>query len=143
MASTCSNKKTEERPTPEPTVYIQTAQGGEVRIQVEVARSPEERRLGLMHRQNMDKGTGMIFIFEEPDIQTFWMKNTYVSLDMIFIGPDLEVVGIVERTKPLSLAPCSVDAPSQYVLEVEAGFASRHGVETGSKVRFAGFDHPG
>lgn len=143
MAATCAGKKTEHEPKAEPTVYLETAGGSEVRVKVEVASTPEERRLGLMHRQGLDKGSGMVFLFEEPEIQTFWMKNTMVSLDMIFIGPDMRVVGVVERTKPMSLAPCMVDEPSQYVLEVEAGFAQRHGIGAGTSVRFSGFEYPG
>jgi uncharacterized membrane protein (UPF0127 family) len=126
----------------EPTVFLE-GESGEVRVRVEVARTPEERRIGLMHRPGLDKGTGMIFLFDEPDVQTFWMKNTLVSLDMIFIGADLAVVGVVERTEPESLKPCFVDGPSQYVLEVEAGFASRHGIGPGTRVRFEGFEAPG
>ncbi|MBW2261570.1 MAG: DUF192 domain-containing protein [Deltaproteobacteria bacterium] len=143
VAATCAGKKTEPEVKAEPTVYLQTAGGSEVRVGVEVSRTPEERRLGLMHRQGLDKGSGMVFVFEKPTIQTFWMKDTLVSLDMIFIGADLEVVGVVEKTKPMSLAPCMVDEPSQYVLEVEAGFAQRHGIGAGTSVRFSGFDYPG
>lgn len=95
-----------------------------------------------MHRPGLDKGSGMVFLFEEPEIQTFWMKNTLVSLDMIFIGADMTVVGVVEKTTPGSLAPCAVDEPSQYVLEVEAGFAERHGIGAGTGVRFTGFEYP-
>ncbi len=143
MAATCAGKKTAPEVRTEPTVYLQTAGGSEVRVRVEVARTAEERRLGLMHRQGLDKGSGMVFIFEEPRIQTFWMKNTLIPLDMIFIGADLEVVGVVENTTPGSLAPCAVDEPSQYVLEVEAGFAERHGIGAGTSVRFSGFEVPG
>jgi uncharacterized membrane protein (UPF0127 family) len=143
MAATCAGKKTEPEVKAEPTVFLETRSGSEVRVRVEVASTPEERRLGLMHRQGIDKGSGMVFLFEEPEIQTFWMKNTMVSLDMIFIGSDMKVVGVVEKTEPMSLAPCMVDQPSQYVLEVEAGFAERHGIGAGTTVRFAGFDYPG
>lgn len=143
MAATCAGKKTQQEVKTEPTVFLEPAGGSEVRVRVEVARTPEERRLGLMHRQGLDKGSGMLFVFEEPEIQTFWMKNTLVSLDMIFIGADLVVVGVVEKTKPMSLAPCMVEEPSQFVLEVEAGFAERHGIGAGTTARFAGFDYPG
>lgn len=143
VAATCTGKKSAPKTVPEPTVYIATSQGKEVRVRVEVARSPEERRIGLMHRQSLDKGSGMIFIFEKQDIQTFWMKNTLIPLDMIFIGTDLEVVGAVQNAQPMSLKPCMVDKPSQFVLEVAGGFVQRHGIGPGTSVRFSGFEYPG
>jgi uncharacterized membrane protein (UPF0127 family) len=143
VAATCAGKKSEPKASPEPTVFLENSAGSEVRVRVEVARTPEERRLGLMHRQGLDKGSGMLFVFEEPDVQTFWMKNTLISLDMIFIGEDMRVVGVVERTEPMSLKPCFVDELSQYVLEVEAGFAEKHAISAGTKVRFVGFEVPG
>jgi len=141
-AATCSGKRGAASEASEPTVFLETTQGTEVRVRVELARTPEERRVGLMHRQSLDKGSGMIFLFDEPEIQTFWMKNTLVPLDIIFIGGDLAVVGVVENAEPLSLKPLSVGEPSQYVLEVEGGFASRHGIGPGTRVRFAGFELP-
>jgi uncharacterized membrane protein (UPF0127 family) len=143
VAATCAGKKSATRAAPEPTVFLSTNGGGEVRVRVEVASTSEERRIGLMHRQSLDKGSGMIFLFDEQEIQTFWMKNTHIALDMIFIGSDLEVAGIVHDAQPLSLKPCMVDKPSQFVLEVEAGFASRHGIKPGTSVRFSGFEYPG
>jgi uncharacterized membrane protein (UPF0127 family) len=143
VAATCAGKKGSERAAPEPTVFLSTGGQSEVRVRVEVARTSEERRLGLMHRQTLDKGSGMIFLFDKQEIQTFWMKNTFIALDMIFIGSDLEVVGVVHDAEPMSLKPCMVDEPSQFVLEVEAGFASRHGIGPGTTVRFTGFDYPG
>ena len=112
-------------------------------MKVEVARTPVERAEGLMNRPSLDKGSGMIFIFEEEDVQSFWMKNTLIPLDMIFISSGMEVVGVVENAEPLTTTPRRVDAPSQFVLEVEGGFAARHGVGAGTKVVFAGFEHPG
>jgi hypothetical protein len=142
VAATCSGKNTAPTPEHEPTVFLHSSEGPEVRVSVEVARTPGERQQGLMHRTGLDKGTGMIFLFDEMSIQSFWMKNTLISLDMIFIDENLVVVGVVADTVPLSLAPCRVDDPSQYVLEVEAGFAANHGIGPGTKVTFKGFDYP-
>ncbi len=143
MAATCGGKRADKTDVMQPTVFLHKADGGKVRVSVEVARTPEERQLGLMHRTGLDKGSGMIFIFDKPEIQSFWMKNTLFSLDMIFIDADLTVVGVVADTVPLSLTPCRVDGPSQYVLEVEAGFAARHGIGPGTRVTFSGFYNPG
>lgn len=140
LAATCGGKKAAPVAAQEPTVYLHKQDGSKVRVSVEVARTPEQRRTGLMHRTGLDKGSGMIFIFPEPAIQSFWMKNTLISLDMIFIGEDMKVVGVVENTVPMSLQPCRVDGPSRYVLEVEAGFAALHGIGPGTRVTFKGFE---
>jgi hypothetical protein len=143
LGATCDGKQTAPARSVQPTVFLTTDQGNTVRVAVEVARTPEQRRLGLKHRSGLDKGKGMIFLFDRPEIQSFWMKDTMIPLDMIFIGPDMTVVGVVEDTVPMSLAPCRVQEPSQYVLEVEAGFTARHGIEAGARVEFEGFDYPG
>lgn len=115
---------------------ISTKEGRNVVFQVEVADSPAKRELGLQYRRELASNRGMIFLFPEESQQTFWMKNTPIPLDMIFINRDLKVVGIVEQTVPFSLDSRSVDAPSQYVLEINGGLAKRHGIQTGNRVRF-------
>ena len=78
----------------------------------------------------------MLFLFDRASVQSFWMKNTLISLDMIFIDENFRVVGVVENAEPLTLDPRTVGAPSRYVLEVNAGVAARHGIGTGSVVEF-------
>jgi uncharacterized membrane protein (UPF0127 family) len=80
----------------------------------------------------------MIFLFPAEAPQTFWMKNTPIPLDMIFIDHDRKIVGIVEQTTPFSLDPRSVGVPSQFVLEINGGLAKRYGIQTGDRVRFDG-----
>jgi uncharacterized membrane protein (UPF0127 family) len=111
-----------------------------VSVRVEVARTPGQRQRGLMFRKSLDRDAGMLFVFERPDRLAFWMRNTYIPLDMIFIEPGLTVLGIVENTEPLSDRLCSVPGVSRYVLEVNAGFSRRHGLTTGTSVRFEGID---
>jgi uncharacterized membrane protein (UPF0127 family) len=123
----------------EPTVTILKDEGAGVRVKVELARTPEEKATGLMYRDKLEKGTGMLFLFEEESVQSFWMKNTLIPLDMIFIGSDLRIAGIVENAEPLTLTPRRVEEPSQYVLEVEGGFCSAFGIKPGMKVSFSGF----
>jgi uncharacterized membrane protein (UPF0127 family) len=123
----------------EPTVTIHREEGSKIRIKVQIARTPEERAVGLMYRENLDRETGMLFIFEEEEIQTFWMKNTLIPLDMIFINDDFRIAGIVENAEPLSLSPRGVEEKSRFVLEVEAGFCSKYNIEKGMKVGFSGF----
>lgn len=107
-----------------------------VSVSVEVVSRPAERRQGLMYRRKLDADAGMLFVFERAQQQTFWMHNTYIPLDMIFIRADLAVLGVVENAEPLTDDPRQVPGRSQYVLEVNAGFARSHGVGPGTKVRF-------
>ncbi len=119
-------------------VVLEAPGSARVTVPVQVAATAALRRRGLMYRHTMPRGTGMLFVFDEPDVQTFWMRNTYLRLDLIFIGPDLSVVGIVENAAPLTDETRAVDARSQYVLEVHGGFAAEHGVVPGSTVHFEG-----
>jgi hypothetical protein len=85
----------------------------------------------------------MLFLFERPEQLSFWMRNTYIPLDMIFIEPGMTVLGIVENAEPLTDTARSVPGLSQYVLEVNAGFSRRHGITAGTVVRFAGVEAAG
>jgi uncharacterized membrane protein (UPF0127 family) len=128
-------RKQAEKP---PAVVLQGAQDRPVRVRVEVAASHKEREQGLMHRKHLDADAGMLFIYPFEKMQTFWMKNTYISLDLLFIADNLRIVGIVENTKPLSLEHIQVDTPSRYILEVNAGYCKKHGIREGSRVQFEG-----
>jgi uncharacterized membrane protein (UPF0127 family) len=127
----------------EPKVNIATEQGRTVAFAVEVADSPAERELGLQYRRELAQDRGMIFLFPNESEQTFWMKNTPIPLDMIFIGHDLKIVGIVEQAVPFTLDPRSVGAPSQYVLEINGGLSKKYGFKAGDKVRFEGIPAQG
>jgi uncharacterized protein len=127
------------RVSAEPEVVL-LARSGELHVKVELARSDPERMKGLMFRQSLDSGRGMLFLFERPDHLKFWMKNTYIPLDMIFIGADRRIVGIEENAEPLTLSPRGPDGESQFVLEVPGGWTRAHGVEPGQDVRFVGVD---
>lgn len=116
---------------------------GEVEVRVEVVKTRSERSRGLMHREHLDEDAGMIFLFREPEHQTFWMRNTLIPLDMIFIGSDRRVVGVYENAQPRTDRTRSVEGDSQYVLEVNAGFARRWGIGPGSRVEFRGIDETG
>lgn len=122
----------------EPRVTIATQQGRTVAFNVEVADSPAKRELGLQYRRDLASDHGMIFLFPDQSQQTFWMKNTPIPLDMIFINRELKIVGIVEAAVPFSLDPRSVSAPSQYVLEIAGGLAKRNGIRPGDSVTFEG-----
>jgi uncharacterized membrane protein (UPF0127 family) len=134
-ACACSQQRgaTHVSGTPE---VIFAARAGEVHVQVEVARTEPDRQRGLMFRQSLASGHGMLFIFEQPGPLKFWMKNTYIPLDMIFLDGARQVVFVEENAEPLTLGPRGPDTPTQFVIEVPGGWARTHGVETGIPVHF-------
>jgi uncharacterized protein len=123
------------------TVAIDTG-GRKVAFRVEVAVTPEEHARGLMYRSQLADDAGMIFVFEEPSIQRFWMKNTLIPLDMVFIGTDRKIVGVVENAAPETESERMVGAPSQYVLEIGGGLAARLGIHRGETVDFQNVPSP-
>jgi len=120
----------------EPKVTITTKDGRNVSFVVEIADTPSKREMGLQYRRDLQADRGMIFIFPAESQQSFWMKNTPLPLDMIFISRERKIVGIVEQTVPFSLDARSVSAPSQYVLEINGGLTQDHGIRAGDAVRF-------
>ena len=119
-------------------VVLESPSGRVSTVAVEVVRSEAEQARGLMFREKLGPDEGMLFVFHESTDHAFWMKNTLLPLDMIFIDERREVAGIVERATPLSTEPRSVGRPSRFVLEVNGGFAAAHGVRMGDRVRFEG-----
>jgi uncharacterized membrane protein (UPF0127 family) len=107
-------------------------------LSVEIAAQDAERMRGLMFRKQLDETRGMIFRFEEREDHTFWMKNTCIPLDMLFIDGDGVIVGIEENVPTLNESSYHVGCPSNYVLEVNAGWARRHGVVAGQRVILEG-----
>ncbi len=110
--------------------------GGPVRVTLEVVATDAARTRGLMWRDHIDDGHGMLFVFDEASDHSFWMKNTLIPLDMVFIGPDQAIVGIHENATPHSLAPISVGHPSRWVLELAGGYTGRAGIATGDRIDF-------
>lgn len=119
-----------------PRVKLTTPNNKEIVVNVELACTPDERQRGLMHRKSLGATNGMLFIFERTDNHSFWMKNTFIPLDMIHIDTNKQVVGIVENAKPHSLDSRRVTKQSKYVLEVNAFFARKHGITSGTSVTF-------
>jgi len=128
----CSRQEGAERPSPR--VLLETPTGTAV-VSVEVARTPEARERGLMGRSHLDPDAGMIFLFDLDEPHGFWMKNTLIPLDILFIGEDGRVAAITER-QPLSLEVEDGGVASRYVLEVNGGWARQHRVKPGDRVRF-------
>lgn len=109
---------------------------GLVKINVEIADDDSERAKGLMFREILNENSGMLFIFDNEENRTFWMKNTLIPLDIIFIGENFEIVDI-KYALPCETEPCALYKsvrPSKYVLEVNANFSAGNGISIGDKV---------
>src|SRR5438094_2362313 len=116
--------------------------GAAVEVSLEVAATPAERERGLMYRTSLAEGRGMLFVFDENRNHSFWMKNTLIPLDMLFIARDGAVVGIHANATPQPTATIAAGMPSRYVLEVPGGWAARHGISAGAQVEFRGVRLP-
>lgn len=104
---------------------------------LEVARTPEERARGLMYRESLDADKGMLFIFEKEGDYAFWMKNTLIPLDIIWINADKRIVHISKNTPPCMEVPCpvySAGTNALYVIELNSGAADELGLLVGDKV---------
>ena len=108
---------------------------GSARFNVEVADDPNERSVGLMHRENMPLSAGMLFVYEQPQRVSFWMRNTLIPLDMIFMDETGRVMRIHENAVPLDETSIEGGDNIQYVLEINGGLASRLGISEGSELR--------
>ncbi len=113
-----------------------TAKGKVHSYKAEVARTPAQQAQGLMYRTKMAQGAGMLFPFPEPRMASFWMANTYLPLDIIFIAPDGKVINVGEGV-PLTTQTVNATAPAGSVLELNRGEAARIGLKAGDKVSWA------
>ncbi len=125
-----------QMPTCGPTDRCVEGAAGEVTYQVEVQDDDFEIQRGMMCRRSMRPGWGMLFLMPQTRAQRFWMKNTLIPLDMVFLDEDWKVVGVVAEAAPQTLTGRSVDAPSRYVLELVGGAAAKAGVQAGVQARF-------
>lgn len=106
------------------------------KIDIEVANNDNERMLGLMYRKSMEETTGMLFIFPVQEEQSFWMKNTYISLDILYVNDKKEIVKIYKNTTPKSTASLRSYKDAIYVVETVAGFADKYDVKEGDFIKF-------
>ena len=104
-----------------------------VPFMLEVRKTIQERGRGLMYRREMAPDEGMLFIFPDEAPRSFWMKNTYLSLDMLFLDSDLRVVSLLESVPPLNTEPRRSAQPAKYVVELNAGTARKHRILVGSQ----------
>ena len=118
---------------PQMNLPVAQLQAGMHNIRAQVAATPEQRATGLMHRREMAQHEGMLFVFEQPSVQCFWMKNTLLPLSIAFVADDGTVVNIHEM-KPQTLDSHCSDKPVRYVLEMNQGWFAKRGVKTGFKL---------
>ena len=107
-----------------------------IKINIEIADDSDEMAKGLMFRESLDGNSGMLFVFDGEDYRTFWMKNTLIPLDMVFIDKNLRIVGITYAI-PCEQEPCSLyksSKPAQYVLEVNSNFTPKKNIKKGDDV---------
>ena len=121
----------------DPTVSITTPRG-EATVTVEIASTPDEIHRGLMFRDHLPPDAGMLFVMGADDAWAFYMLNTRIPLDMIFITRDLTVAGVISNAEPCTETLRNVGKVSRYVLEVNGGWAAAHQITEGAKVRFEG-----
>ena len=122
---------------PRAEVVVETDEG-DIRFDVEVATNSEQRGRGLMEREFLAPDAGMLFLYESERMVSMWMKNTWISLDMLFMDDDGIVRHIATETEPLSLDIISSKVPAVAVLEIGAGVAQESGIEVGDRVRYEG-----
>ena len=113
-------------------VVIQTPEGKQLYYLLELAATPAARQKGLMNRYDLGSGDGMLFVWSGEDYRSFWMKNTPISLDILFFSSELILVSRHENTVPFSKKGLLSGKPARYVVELTAGQAKLQGLKTGS-----------
>jgi len=126
-------------------IPLEIRSGGKVhRFSAELARTPEEQAIGLMYRESLAPDRAMLFPYSPPEVASFWMKNTLIPLDMIWIDSGKRIVSLTSDVPPCRAEPCPSYPPagtSRYVLEVAGGVARQHGLKAGDVLRFEGLDN--
>lgn len=125
-------------PLPMGKVTLTDAFKGSHVVEVEICANATSRTRGMMWRTSLDAGKGMLFVFPQEQPLSFWMRNTLIPLDMIFIGKDLKVTGVVANAEPKTMNSRSAGGPSMYVLEVPGGWAEKTGIKAGLDVKLDG-----
>jgi uncharacterized membrane protein (UPF0127 family) len=110
---------------------------GELQLNLELAADNQSRAVGLMHRQSLKESDGMIFLFPKAVNAAFWMKNTFIPLDMLFVDDDYKIIHIVKNASPHSLTPRSANQKVIAVIEIAGGRAEREGIVVGDIVRYS------
>jgi uncharacterized membrane protein (UPF0127 family) len=144
----CQSKKTTQTTSNDLTTDVQFKKEGELKfidgktdkllskIDIEVALTPDEEQQGLMYRHSMADSLGMLFVFDVEEQQSFWMKNTYIPLDIIYVNAKKEIVSISANCKTLSEDAIPSVGKAMYVVEVIGGYAAQKGLKAGDKIDY-------
>jgi uncharacterized membrane protein (UPF0127 family) len=120
-------------------LQLTKADGSSLNFDIEIADTPEKRAKGLMFRNHLPEMAGMLFLFDEAGPRSFWMKNTFISLDILYINADKSVVQIYENTQVKSTQSLICEKPALYVLELNGGTCEKLGVKEGDKIEYQKF----
>lgn len=119
-------------------LLLRSAAGEKIRLNVELADTPAEREKGLMFRKSMKESDGMLFVFDDEQKLNFWMKNTYIALDIAYIDKN-GIINEIYRMKPLDVSVIyNSIKPAKYALEVNSGWFGRHNIKPGSEIELNG-----
>jgi uncharacterized membrane protein (UPF0127 family) len=121
-------------PLPKGRVTLTDAFGGKHVVDVEIAATHDARTRGLMWRRELADGKGMLFIFRQEQPLSFWMKNTLIPLDLLYLDKDLKIAGVVENAEPKTFTSRGIGTPTMFVLEVPGGWFAKKGLKVGSTV---------
>ena len=116
--------------------FLDSTGNTKAKIDIQIANTDFDRQLGLMFRKSMSENQGMLFIFPQASVQSFWMRNTYISLDMIFVNADMKIITIHKNTKILSDQSYQSTGRAEYVIEVDAGFSDKFNIKVGDRVNW-------
>ena len=146
LLSGAANVHGQTQPAPQtsgPQLHLQRLDlsAGMHRIDAQVAQAPHERQIGLMNRPAMPQHEGMLFVFEQPATQCFWMKNTLLPLTAAFVADDGTIVNLADMQPHAEESHCSAK-PVRYVLEMNQGWIDKKGLKAGSRLRGAPFSAP-
>jgi hypothetical protein len=117
-------------------VTVQSASGPQY-FDVWIADTPDRQRQGLMFVRDLPVAQGMLFVNEAPRISSFWMKNTFIPLDILFFDSRRRLIAVFENTTPFSLDPVGPDTPVKWVLELRGGESTRRGIKKGDVLRYS------
>jgi len=133
-----SNRKTEIPFKKEGQLFFIDQQNEEtiIKIDIEIAESDYETTLGLMYRHKMDDNQGMLFVFDQEEFKSFWMKETYITLDIMYVNSAFEIVKIHQYAQPLSEESLPSIKKAKYVVEVNGGFCEKHNVKEGDLIKY-------
>jgi len=106
-------------------------------IAIEIADTESRRVIGMMYRDSLGNDEGMLFIFDQSEMRSFWMKNTRIPLDIIYVDDAYKIVTVVSDAVPYSERSLPSTAPARYVVEVNGGFAARYGIKEGDRIAFS------